>query len=41
LLEGVPDEIDIESLRNDLLMLEGVEGIHQLKVWAISSKTFI
>ncbi|AXX83507.1 MULTISPECIES: cation diffusion facilitator family transporter [Gammaproteobacteria] len=38
LLEGVPDEIDIESLRNDLLMLEGVEGIHQLKVWAISSK---
>ena len=38
LLEGVPDEIDIESLRNDLLKLEGVEGIHQLKVWAISSK---
>lgn len=32
LLEGVPSEIDIESLRNDLLALEGVQGIHQLKV---------
>lgn len=38
LLEGVPSEIDIESLRNDLLALEGVQGIHQLKVWAITSK---
>lgn len=38
LLEGVPDEIDIETLRNDLLSLQGVQGIHQLKVWAISSK---
>lgn len=38
LLEGVPDEIDIEALRQDLLALAGVESIHQLKVWAISSK---
>jgi len=38
LLEGVPDEIDIEKLRYDLLSLQGVESIHQLKVWAISSK---
>ena len=38
LLEGVPSEIDIESLRNDLLALEGVQSIHQLKVWAITSK---
>ena len=38
LLEGVPDEIDIEQLRADLLALDGVQGIHQLKVWAISSK---
>lgn len=38
LLEGVPSEIDIESLRNDLLALNGVQGIHQLKVWAITSK---
>ncbi len=38
LLEGVPDEIDIENLRNDLLKLKGVESIHQLKVWAITSK---
>jgi cobalt-zinc-cadmium efflux system protein len=38
LLEGVPEEIDIEQLRRDLLALEGVTDIHQLKVWAISSK---
>lgn len=38
LLEGVPEEIDIEKLRDDLLALEGVEDIHQLKVWAITSK---
>ena len=38
LLEGVPEEIDIENLRNDLLALKGVESIHQLKVWAITSK---
>ena len=38
LLEGVPEEVDIEKLRNDLLALQGVESIHQLKVWAISSK---
>jgi len=38
LLEGVPEEIDIEKLRKDLLQLHGVESIHQLKVWAISSK---
>ena len=38
LLEGVPEEIDIEKLRDDLLSLDGVEDIHQLKVWAITSK---
>ncbi|ENU93158.1 hypothetical protein F971_01202 [Acinetobacter vivianii] len=38
LLEGVPEEVDVEKLRNDLLALEGVESIHQLKVWAITSK---
>lgn len=38
LLEGVPDEIDIEKLRQDILALPGVQSIHQLKVWAISSK---
>ena len=38
LLEGVPEEIDIEKLRNDLLSLKGVESIHQLKVWGITCK---
>ncbi|EOQ61030.1 hypothetical protein F935_03371 [Acinetobacter calcoaceticus ANC 3811] len=38
LLEGVPEEVDIEKLRIDLLSLNGVDSIHQLKVWAITSK---
>lgn len=38
MLEGVPEEVDIEKLRADLLSLNGVESIHQLKVWAITSK---
>lgn len=38
LLEGVPEEIDIEQLRADLLALDGVEDIHKLKVWAMSAK---
>lgn len=38
LLEGVPEEVDIEQLRHDLLSLPGVESIHQLKIWAITSK---
>ena len=38
LLEGVPEEVDIEKLRSDLLSLDGGESIHQLKVWAITSK---
>ena len=38
LLEGVPEEVDIEKLRTDLLGLDGVESIRQLKVWAITSK---
>jgi len=37
-MDGVPEEVDIEKLRNDLLGLDGVESIHQLKVWAITSK---
>lgn len=41
LLEGVPEEVDIEKLRADLLSLNGVESIHQLKVWAITSKISI
>src|SRR5690606_41716484 len=38
LLEGVPSEIAMESLRNEILKLERVERIHQLIVWAISSR---
>ena len=30
--------VEIEKFRTDLLGLDGVESIHQLKVWAITSK---
>ena len=37
LLEGVPDGVDLPAIKNALLGLEGVESIHDLHVWAISS----
>lgn len=37
LLEGVPDGVDIAIIEKALLSLEGVESIHDLHVWAISS----
>lgn len=37
LLEGVPEEIDIENVRRTLLGVPGVMSIHDLHVWALSS----
>lgn len=37
LLEGVPEEIDIEDVRRALLGVPGVMSIHDLHVWALSS----
>lgn len=36
LLEGVPDEIDIEEVRRRLLAVPGVRSIHDLHVWALT-----
>ena len=35
LLEGVPEEIDLESLKTELTNLPGVHQIYQLSVWSI------
>lgn len=37
LLEGVPEEINIEHLQEALQRVPGVEGIHDLHVWAVST----
>lgn len=37
LLEGVPDDIDLEQLKTLLEHVEGVLDIHELHVWAITS----
>lgn len=37
LLEGVPDEIDIEKLRAALFEVGGIKSIHDLHVWAITT----
>ncbi|HNV82365.1 MAG TPA: cation diffusion facilitator family transporter [Tenuifilaceae bacterium] len=36
-LDAVPEHIDIERVREFLLAQEGVEGIHDLHIWAIST----
>lgn len=36
LMEGVPEEVDMESLENDIKQIEGVISIHDIHVWALS-----
>ena len=40
LLEGVPREIDLEEVTEEILMVEGVQGVHELHVWCITSGFF-
>ncbi|HQZ81743.1 MAG TPA: cation diffusion facilitator family transporter [Pyrinomonadaceae bacterium] len=37
LLEGTPSHIDIAKVKNTILAIEGVTGVHDLHVWTISS----
>lgn len=37
LLEGVPEGIDLEALRSNLLGVTGVTSVHDLHAWAITS----
>lgn len=37
LLEGVPDDIDIAKVQEALLGVKGVESLHDLHVWAVTS----
>lgn len=37
LLEGTPSDINIESLRQSVISLEGVRDVHDLHVWSLTS----
>ncbi len=39
LLEGVPESVDIEAVASALRSLPGVEDIHDLHVWALTSES--
>lgn len=36
-LDGVPDTIDVEKIREEILKVNGVRGVHHLHIWAIST----
>ncbi|MCR8846127.1 cation diffusion facilitator family transporter [Paenibacillus sp. SC116] len=37
LMEAVPDKFDLEQIRADIHEVEGVEDVHEMHLWAISS----
>lgn len=37
LMEGVPDNVDLENIKNKIKSIDKVEDIHHLHVWSISS----
>ena len=41
LMEGLPVGISFENVKNDLLQIEGVMDLHDLKIWSLTiDKTF-
>ena len=32
-MEAVPSEINLDTLRNEILSIDGIENIHELHVW--------
>jgi len=37
LMEAVPDKFDLDAIRHDLGKVEGVEDVHEMHLWAIST----
>ncbi len=37
LMESVPDKFNLDEIRSDLAAVEGVEDVHEMHLWAISS----
>jgi len=40
IMEASPDDVDLEELENDIANQPGVEEVHDLHVWSISSGKF-
>ena len=40
-LEAVPPEVDLEKIKEDLLLIDGMVSIHDLHVWEINKKRYI
>ncbi len=38
LMEGVPEHIDYKKIKKDLLSIEGVDAIHDLHIWSVSTQ---
>lgn len=41
LLQGVPENVNMTKLREDILKLDGVESVHELHVWLLVDSTSI
>lgn len=41
LLQGVPSHIDLSHVKDGLLRLEGVKGVHDLHIWSLEGETDI
>lgn len=37
LLEGTPSDVDPEELRKEILMIDGVDSVHDLHIWSLTS----
>jgi cobalt-zinc-cadmium efflux system protein len=37
LMESVPEKYNLESIRKDIRMVEGVEDVHELHLWAVTT----
>lgn len=37
LMESVPEKFDLDAIRADLLAVEGVEDVHEMHLWAVST----
>jgi cobalt-zinc-cadmium efflux system protein len=40
LMESVPEQFDLELIRQDLSEVEGVEDVHELHLWAVSTEHY-
>lgn len=38
ILQGVPENVDLEEVRKAVMNLEGVEGVHDLHLWSLDSE---